>query len=253
MPTIELNDDQIKGLQAILGNVSTKVKPVTTEKKVEEKKIDLDKPKPQYAKLISPFSEIFCYIFDVESCVYDLIQVTPNKDNYIVCDGVTYEIDRKMIMGKMKGYDPKMDMLSGFKKLKRWISRKDIGVLMFQRPSPDQIDDFLKKDKEGNPELVVSPFYREIVEPITKVKKTIRDDKKTYEVEMELVACKPVLLKTIAITPLFQNMIRSFKSLEGHGKMGKWWKWILIAGVAIAIIFVIIYFINSGTVNVGGV
>lgn len=174
-----------------------------------KKKYKTNKP----LKVSSPFDEIWIDINDIDypeqTKSYERFRLENPNDQIFILNGNIYIIDKRCIE-RLYGYNPMLELVSGFKKIKEILSFKKIGFLDF-------------KNEQGT-DNVIFPINRETVfSMIQPVKPT------------------PALLKVLTLNTKYQHFIRSLPD-ENKTKIQLKGKWIFIVIIAIVAIVLGLFF-----------
>jgi hypothetical protein len=170
------------------------------------------------------FTEIHCFINNMNTKTFSLIILKDIKDKLFLFEGKRFLIDYSSIE-KVK-YDIEMERLKGIAKLKRWIKPKRIGKCEYAIFNDRVICDKDKKpilDKDGNFQI------EKDIEPIKP--------KNKIDIITEHIGdtkTNPTLLKAITESWQYKDAIRSIP-----GKLNlKGTKWIIVAGIIVVIVVI---------------
>ena len=178
-----------------------------------------DKKTKKPLKLKNPFNEIWIDINDIDypeqTKSYSRFRLEHPDDQIFICDGNIYVIDKRCIE-KLNKYNPNMDILHGFTKLKEILSFKRIGFLDFKY--------------ENGTDNIIFPINREsIIDMIQPVKPS------------------PALLKVLTESKKYESFIRTLPKNE-KSKMELKGKGIYI--IVIIIVALVVGLFATGIIDI---
>ena len=170
------------------------------------------------------YSDLMIDINDVKGTkTYERFFIDPN-DKIFIHDG-KYHIKEECIQ-ILYGYDPKMEILHGFKKIKRYFQHKKIGVLNFNLSSYEDENCF--------------PITRKEVSSKNYLTTNVKDDSKATNPKTKemFVTDSPLLLKSIILNDQFAKFIRSLP-VKKKGAVNFNSKWIIVILGVVGIVVVL--------------
>jgi hypothetical protein len=170
-----------------------------------KRKVKIKKEKKE--KIIYPFSEIYCDINDFTGTkTFERFKMKPT-DKILIFDDVIYKINLACAERLFK-YDPDLDILKGWAKIKRKFSKKTLAIIQYEKGNTEPID----RTKAG--EMILACFET------------------------------PALLKAHVQSDHFKKMIRSLPNPKGGMHFGGS-KWIVIGVVMIIIVAVVVMWLTG--------